>query len=101
MSVVIDLDGVIWRGSQFIDDVDIALSHIRRRFSQVLYVTNNSGPTSTELLQRLRKVDANAQESDLITSAAAVTPLLNTKDVVLVVGGKGLKNVTVLIYLNK
>ncbi len=90
MSIVIDLDGVIWRGSQFIDGVDIALAHMRRKFDQVLYVTNNSGPTSIELLKRLRKVDVIAQESDLITSAAAVVPLLNAKDVVLVVGGEGL-----------
>lgn len=44
-TVVLDCDGVLWRGNDVIEGVDAALPRIRAGGRRVLYVTNNSQKT--------------------------------------------------------
>jgi glycerol 3-phosphatase-2 len=73
---IIDLDGVVWLAGQPIGDVATAVADLRGRGIRVVFATNNSAPTTDELLARLGRLGIEAAVADLATSAAAAASLL-------------------------
>ena len=73
---IVDLDGVVWLTGEPIGPVDRAVADLRDHGIRVVFATNNSAPTTVELLGRLDRIGIDAPADDLATSAAAVASLL-------------------------
>lgn len=87
---IVDLDGVVWLSGRPIGDVQEAISTLRSRGIRVVFATNNSAPTTAELLARLDAFGVSATESDLISSAGAAASLVEPGQPVRVLGEAGL-----------
>lgn len=72
---IIDLDGVVWLAGEPIGDVSGAVAELRRHGARVVFATNNSAPTTEQLLGRLAAVGIESDPGDLATSAAAAASL--------------------------
>lgn len=73
---IVDLDGVVWLTGEPIGPVGHAVAALRARGTRVVFATNNSAPTTDDLLARLRRIGIESSAGDLATSAAAVASLL-------------------------
>jgi len=74
---ILDLDGVVWLSGEPIGDASGAIARLRMAGARVVFATNNSAPTTADLLSRLAKVGIEAEAHDLFTSAAAAASLLD------------------------
>jgi HAD superfamily hydrolase (TIGR01450 family) len=73
---IIDLDGVLWLAGEPIGDVAGAVAALQHRGARVVFATNNSAPTTEQLLARLASVGVVAGPDDLVTSARVAASLL-------------------------
>ena len=73
---IVDLDGVLWLAGHPIGDVADAVLVLRDRGVRVVFATNNSSPTTGQLVDRLAKVEIEVSPRDLITSARVAASLL-------------------------
>jgi len=73
---IVDLDGVVWLTGEPIGPVGEAVAELRSHGIRVVFATNNSAPTTVELLGRLDRIGIESAADDLATSAAAVASLL-------------------------
>lgn len=87
--VLCDLDGVVWLAHNLIGGSDLAVRLLRGSGARVLFVTNNSHSTATDVAHRLADIGIPA-EGDVITSARAAASLLEGGENVLVCGGPGI-----------
>lgn len=90
MTVVCDLDGVVWLAAQPIPGAAAAVAALRRAGHRVLFVTNNSFATVAEVEAKLAGVGVPA-EGDVITSAVVAGDLVAAGERVLVCGGPGIE----------
>jgi glycerol 3-phosphatase-2 len=74
---IVDLDGVVWLSGEPIGDVCGAIMALRSRGVRVVFATNNSAPTTEELLARLDRFGVTSTAADLATSAGASASLLH------------------------
>lgn len=74
MLLLVDLDGVVYRGSTPVPGMPALLSRLAARGDAVVYVTNNSRWHRDEYLARLEAMDVPVR-SDLIVTAARATAL--------------------------
>ena len=88
---IVDLDGVLWLAGQPIGDVAGAVDTLRRRGVHVVFATNNSSPTTAQLLARLEKVGIGARSEDLVTSARVAASLLEPGQRVHLLAGDGVR----------
>jgi 4-nitrophenyl phosphatase len=86
---IVDLDGVIWLSGAPIGAVGEAVAALRSTGVRVVFATNNSAPTSTELLVRLHRLGVAADPADLVTSAGAAASLVEPGQSVTVLGEDG------------
>jgi HAD superfamily hydrolase (TIGR01450 family) len=86
---IVDLDGVIWLSGEPIGDPSGAVDSLRRRGARVVFATNNSAPTTAELLARLSRIGIEATEADLVTSAAVAASLLTPGQTVRILAEAG------------
>jgi len=73
---IVDLDGVVWLTGEPIGPVDRAVAALRSHGIRVVFATNNSAPTTAELIGRLHRIGIGSCGDDLATSAGAVASLL-------------------------
>ena len=73
---IVDLDGVVWLTGEPIGSAGEAVAELRSHGIRVVFATNNSAPTTDELLGRLGRIGIESAADDLATSAAAVASLL-------------------------
>ena len=94
-TVLVDLDGVVYRGARGIPHAADVLAELRRRHIRASFVTNNASRTPDAVAAQLTSLGIPAAASDVITSAQAaarvVAGLVPTGAAVLVVGGAGLE----------
>jgi HAD superfamily hydrolase (TIGR01457 family) len=67
---VLDLDGVVYRGSELLPGVEEKIAKLRKR-GKVLFVTNNSTKTRAEYAEKLSALGIEVEEGEIITSAYA------------------------------
>ncbi len=72
---LIDLDGVVWLSGQPIDGSVAAIEQLRANEVPLLFVTNNSAPTTEQLLHRLERAGISAGEHEVLTAAQAAASL--------------------------
>lgn len=93
MRILIDLDGVIWRGDQEIDGATHAIEKLKSYGHFYLFFTNNSYPTIKELTEKLKQFGIDATEDIVLSSACVTAHLLKETGVktAYVIGGPGIK----------
>jgi len=87
---VIDLDGVMWRGSRAIPGSTDAVAELIQRGDRVVFCTNNSAEAGTQKAARLVE-DGLPEGVEVVTSADAVAGLVRPGEVALCLGGPGLR----------
>ncbi|OYW23840.1 MAG: HAD family hydrolase [Planctomycetales bacterium 12-60-4] len=73
---LIDMDGVIYRGSQMIAGADRFVSCLRERGIPFLFLTNNSQRTRRDVATKLTRIGIDAEEGDIYTCAMATASFL-------------------------
>ena len=94
LSVISDMDGVIYRGKQLIPGARDFVERMRARDVPFLFLTNNSEQTPLDLVRKLSALGIDRlEEGNFITSAMAVAQFVATQrpgGSAYVVGGAGL-----------
>lgn len=95
--IVMDLDGVIYFGSNLIAGANAAIKRIRKMGIRIIFVTNNSRESRNQIKEKLSSFDIDADVDDIYAPALAVGFLLkrlhNLKGPqALVIGSEDFKN---------
>jgi glycerol 3-phosphatase-2 len=95
--LLLDLDGVVYRGSAAVPHAAEALASVRARGVRVGYITNNASRTASSVAQHLTDLGMPAEADEIVTSPQAAVRLLADRlpagARVLVIGGEGLRSV--------
>ncbi|MGZ6965966.1 MAG: HAD-IIA family hydrolase, partial [Acidimicrobiia bacterium] len=75
--VVLDLDGVLWRGDEPIPGSSEAVQALRDGGARVAFLTNNSSFRIADYLEKFARFGIVAEPDDLLTSAQAAADLLS------------------------
>ena len=78
-SLIIDMDGVIWRADTPIGDLAAIFRRIREHGLKFLFATNNSTRTSEQYVTRLRTFGVNVELWQVVTSSQAAAHALAQK----------------------
>jgi 4-nitrophenyl phosphatase len=70
-SLIIDMDGVIWRSDTPIGDLASIFNRVRARGLKFVFATNNSTKTSAQYVARLREFGVDAGPWQVVTSSQA------------------------------
>lgn len=74
--LLIDMDGVIYRGSALIDGAGRFIDELRTHNVPFLFLTNNSQRTRRDVARRLSQMGVNVEESHVFTCAMATARFL-------------------------
>ena len=95
-SLLLDLDGVVYRGKQAIPGAVDAINRAQAQGKKIGYITNNASRTPQQIAQQLREFGLRVEAEEIIGSARAAAKILAQrippKAKVLVVGGEGLRS---------
>ncbi len=75
-ALILDMDGVLWRGPSAIGDLPAIFEMISRLGLKVIFATNNATRTIQQYVELLNSFGISAQPSQIVTSGTAVTYLL-------------------------
>ncbi|MGH2397523.1 MAG: TIGR01457 family HAD-type hydrolase [bacterium] len=78
-SYLIDMDGVIVRGSELIPGADAFLNRLHQRNIKFLILTNNPTYTPVDLQHRLQRLGVNVTADHIYTSAMATAQFLRSQ----------------------
>ena len=90
MAWAIDLDGVVWRGSETVPGAPEAIDHLRRRGTPIAFVTNSALRTPAQVGEKLARHGIPDATDLVVTSAMAGASLVEAGERVVVVGGEGI-----------
>ena len=95
-SLILDMDGVIWRDDQPIGNLPIVFSEINNLGLKFAFVTNNSCLDTSQVVNKLNSVGVKSSSDQVITSSMAAAQLLKNRfpggGPVYIVGEIGLYN---------
>jgi glycerol-1-phosphatase len=74
--ILVDLDGVVYRGDRPVPGAAEALREIRARGAPVLFITNNSARTPEQVVDKLSAVGVDATPEEILTSGEATAAML-------------------------
>jgi 4-nitrophenyl phosphatase len=96
MLLLVDLDGVVYRGADPVPGVTAVLADRAARGDRVVYATNNSQVYRADYVTRLRAMGAPVEPDRVVSSARATAIHLSTEEPsirrVLAVGAAGLEH---------
>jgi 4-nitrophenyl phosphatase len=78
-ALILDMDGVLWRGTEAIGDLHAIFDQISKNGWRVLFATNNGSRTIQQYIELLASFGVDAQPWQVITSSIAVANLLSKK----------------------
>jgi HAD superfamily hydrolase (TIGR01457 family) len=91
-AVLLDLDGVLYRGDEPVAHAAEAVRALRDRGLRVAFLTNNSSRTPAEVAAKLERLGIAADAGEVATSALATADLLAPRGgTAFVVGGDGVR----------
>lgn len=94
-ALVLDLDGVVYRGDLTIPGAPEAIERFRSAGKQLLFLTNNATRTEAEVIEKLSAHGVDATVDEILTSARVTTDLLMDRGLagltVCLIGGNGIK----------
>jgi len=73
---LIDMDGVIYRGSEVLPGAERFIAMLRKRKEPFRFLTNNSQRTRRDVATKLRRMGIDAYEEDIFTCAMATARFL-------------------------
>jgi phosphoglycolate/pyridoxal phosphate phosphatase family enzyme len=73
---IFDLDGTLFRGNEAIEGAPEALARLRVAGSKIRYLTNNSGQTRVDYLEKLGRLGFEAHPEEIYSSAIGVAHTL-------------------------
>lgn len=91
--VLLDLDGVVYRGRSLVPGAARAIDAVRHAGVRVTFITNNASRTPQAVADHLRGFGVAAQADEVVTSAVAAARFVVEEfpdDAVLPIGGEGL-----------
>jgi glycerol-1-phosphatase len=95
-ALLLDLDGVVYRGDQPVPAALEVLPEARRRGLAVLFLTNNSARTPAQVAQKLNGLGVDAEPKDVLTSAVATGAMLRRENLAgrtaFVIGEAGIRD---------
>jgi HAD superfamily hydrolase (TIGR01450 family) len=95
--LLLDLDGVVYRGSAAVPHAPDALAAVRSLGVRIGYITNNASRTAASVAEHLTGLGLPADPHDVVTSPQAAVRLLADRlpagARILVIGGEGLRSV--------
>lgn len=93
--MILDMDGVLWRGAKKIGDLESIFSEITRKKIKYTFATNNSTKTIKEYTEKLMSYGIPVQGEEIFTSGKATAQVLLERfpegGNVYIVGESGLK----------
>lgn len=78
-ALILDMDGVVWRGGQPIGDLPAIFARINALQLKVLLATNNSTRSVDQFISRLQGFGVNLEKWQVINSAEASAEILKEK----------------------
>jgi 4-nitrophenyl phosphatase len=94
-SLIIDMDGVIWRADAPIGDLAAIFDRIRERGLTFVFATNNSTKTSEQYVETLQEFGVDAEPWQVVTSSQAAAHAMAQKfpagTKVFMIGEEGLR----------
>ena len=94
-SLILDMDGVIWRADAPIGDLPAIFHRIRERGLKFVFATNNGTKTSEQYVNRLSNLGVQVEPWQVITSAQALSYALTQKfprgSKIFMIGGDGVR----------
>ncbi|GAB4454068.1 MAG: HAD-IIA family hydrolase [Anaerolineales bacterium] len=94
-ALILDMDGVLWKGDAPIGDLPATFQRIRKRGLKFVFATNNGTKTPEEYQQKLRELGVEVDASQVVTSALGVAFLLAQKfppqTKIFLIGGDGVR----------
>jgi HAD superfamily hydrolase (TIGR01450 family) len=94
--LVIDLDGVVYRGRDLIAGADQAIATFRQLGKKIAFLTNNSASSTFAVWQKLQNLGIECDRQEILTAAAAAATFIADQRIdqgqgVLVIGTNALK----------
>lgn len=94
--LIIDMDGVLWHGSNPIDSLTFFFETLRKVNIPFVLATNNASLTQQQYIEKLAKFDVEVSAPEILTSSMATAKYLDEriaadKRRVFVIGEEGLK----------
>lgn len=89
-SWALDLDGVIWRGSETVPGAPEAVARLRAVGAPIAFVTNSAQRTAAQVADKLASHGIADSHDEVITAAMAAAELIGAGPRVLAIGGDGL-----------
>jgi 4-nitrophenyl phosphatase len=94
-SLIIDMDGVVWRSDAPIGDLSAIFDRIRSRGLKFVFATNNSTKTSGQYVEKLKEFGVDVEPWQVVTSSQAAAHAMAQKlapgTKVFVIGEDGLR----------
>jgi 4-nitrophenyl phosphatase len=94
-SLILDMDGVIWRADAPIGNLPVIFDRIRERGLKFVFATNNGTKTSEQYVDKLSKLGVRVEPWQVITSAQALSYALSQKfprgSKIFMIGGDGVR----------
>ena len=94
-SLIIDMDGVLWRDETPIGDLPDIFARIRERGLKFVFATNNGTKTPEQYIEKLAALGVTVEPWRVITSALGVARMVKGKipsgASIFVIGGDGVK----------
>ena len=78
-ALILDMDGVLWRGSEAIGNLNSIFFQIDKLGWKVIFATNNATRSTKQYVDLLASFGVHVEEWQIVTSAAAVTFYLNNQ----------------------
>ncbi len=95
-ALIIDVDGVLWRGNRPMPGVPAFFDFLRAHRLPFVIATNNAMLPASDIVERLASMHVHVNESEVLTSSEATAMYLSHGVArgarVLVVGGEGLRS---------
>jgi 4-nitrophenyl phosphatase len=94
-ALILDMDGVLWRGDQPIGDLPAIFNEIKRRGLLVTMATNNATLSVEQYLEKLSRFGVVVEKEQIVNSAGAVAYYLSSRfpqgGAVYIIGEAGLR----------
>ncbi len=95
-ALIVDIDGVLWQGQQSLPGVPAFFDLLHRRHIAFVLASNNSARPSSDIVERLARMNVRVDERQVFTSAEATAmylPRIAPRGArVFLVGGEGAAN---------
>jgi HAD superfamily hydrolase (TIGR01457 family) len=91
-AILLDLDGVIYRGDDPVAHAADVLARLRQEGASLRFLTNNSSRTTAQVADKLRGLGVDARPEEVVTSALATADLLSDRGgTAFVIGQDGIR----------